>query len=52
VHDITLSKQVTMIYPVISAKPHQPLSFELDLNIDFAYSVNFNFSLQCPFCVY
>ena len=28
-HDImALSKQVTVIYPVISAKPHQPVSFE------------------------
>ena len=25
---MALSKQVTVIYPVISAKPHQPLSFE------------------------
>jgi len=24
----------------------------VDLNIDFAYSVNFNFSLLCPFGVY
>ena len=34
VHDImALSKQVTVIYSVIFAKPHQPVSFELDLNI-------------------
>ena len=52
-HDImALSKQVTVIYPVISAKPHQPVSFELDLRIDFTYSVNRNFSLLCPFWVY
>ena len=49
-HDImALSKQVTVIYPVISAKPHKPVSFELDLRIDFAYSVNLNFSLLCAF---
>ena len=53
VHDIMpLSKQVTVIYPVIFAKPHQPVSFELDLNIDFTYSVNFNFSLHCVHFVY
>jgi len=29
VQDImVLSKQVSVIYPVISAKPHQPVSFE------------------------
>jgi len=42
----------TVIYPVIFAKPHQPVGFGLDLNVDFAYSVSFNFSLLCPFCVY
>jgi len=41
---MALSKQVTVIYPVIFAKPQQPVSFELDLNIDFTYSVNFIFS--------
>ena len=45
----TILKQVTIIYPVISAKLHQPVSFELDLRIDFAYLVNLNFSLLCPF---
>jgi len=44
---MALSKQVTVIYPVIFAKPHQPVSFELDLNVDFTYLVNFNFSLHC-----
>ena len=44
---MALSKEVTVMYPVIFAKPHQPVSFELDLNVDFTYSVNFNFSLHC-----
>jgi len=35
VHDImALSERVTVIYPIVFAKPHQPVSFELDLNID------------------
>jgi len=49
---MSLSKQVTLIYPVIFAKPYQPVSFELDLNIDFTYSVNFIFSLPCVHFVY
>ena len=49
---MALSKRVTVIYPVIFAKPHQPVSFELDLNIDVTYSVNFNFSLHCVHFVY
>jgi len=49
---MALSKQVNMINPVIFANPHPPVSFELDLNIDFTYSVNFNFSLHCVLFVY
>jgi len=41
-----------VIYPVIFSKPHHSVCFELDLNIDFTYSVNFNFSLHCVHIVY